>query len=280
MTVAVVTDSTSYLPQGLAEQFDITVVPLRVTIGDRTGIEGVDITPADVTKALRAKGMATTSRPSPAEFARVFQAALDGGASHVVSVHLSATLSGTWESARLASEDFAFGSVRIVDSRSTGMALGFAALAAARASREGLSPAAVQDAAVSTVDRTESTFYVDSLEFLRRGGRIGAAASLLGSSLSMKPLLHLVNGRVVVLEKVRTSSRAIARLIQRTVEVAGDGPVDLAIHHLDAPVRAAEVAARLREALPSVRDVHLSEVGAVVGAHIGPGMVATVVVRL
>lgn len=280
MAVAVVTDSTSYLPDGVAEQFGITVVPLRVTIGDRTGIDGVDITPADVTKVLRAKGSATTSRPTPAEFAEVFQSLLDGGASHVVSVHLSATLSGTWESARLASEDFGFGTVRIVDSRSTGMATGFAALAAARASQEGRGPAAVQDAAVSTVDRTSSTFYVDSLEYLRRGGRIGAAASLLGSSLSVKPLLHLVNGRVVVLEKVRTSSRALARLTQRTIEVAGDGPADVAIHHLDAAPRADEIAARLRDGMPGLRDLHVSEVGAVVGAHLGPGMVATIVVRL
>jgi DegV family protein with EDD domain len=279
MSVAIVTDSTSYLPAGLAEQYGVRVVPLRVTIGSRTGTDGIEISSDDVTNALRNRVHVTTSRPSPVEFAQAYQDALDAGASQVVSVHLSATLSGTWESARLAAEDFGYGTVRVVDSRSAAMALGFAVLAAARASASGAGAAAVQDAAVSTVDRTESTFYVDSLEYLRRGGRIGAAASLLGTSLSVKPLLHLVNGRVVVAEKVRTSSKALARLAELTARAAGPGPVDLAVHHLDAAQRSAELARRLRSAVPSLRELYISEVGAVLGAHLGPGMVGTVVVR-
>ncbi len=278
-TVAVVTDSTSYLPPGIADELGITVVPLQVTVGTRTGSEGIEVSSADVTKALRDKVFVTTSRPAPTDFANAYRAALEGGATHVVSVHVSAALSGTWDSACLAAQDFGYGTVRVVDSRSAGMALGFAVVAASRAARDGADPAAVQDAAASTVDRTRTLFYVDTLEYLRRGGRIGAAAALLGTSLSVKPLLHVREGRVLPLEKVRTSSKALARLLQLTIDAAGPGPVDVAVHHLDAPDRAADLASRLREQLPELRELHTSEVGAVIGAHLGPGMIATAVVR-
>ena len=221
-------------------------MPLRVTIGAREAIDGVDVTPAEVTKALRDKQKVTTSRPSPAEFVAAYRAAFDAGASSVVSVHLSASLSGTWESARLAAEDFEFGRVRVVDSRSTGMALGFAVLAAAEAAASGASASEVQDAAVATIDRTTSTFYVDNLDYLRRGGRIGAATALLGTSLAVKPLLHVVNGRIAVAEKVRTASKALARLAQLTIDAAAGDAADVAVHHLDAGPRALELADRLR----------------------------------
>jgi len=277
--VAVVTDSTAYLPPGVADEYDVSVVPLRVTIGARTGTDGIEVSSAEVTRALRERVAVATSRPSPAEFASVYRKALDGGASHIVSVHLSAALSGTWESAVLAAQDFDYGVVRVVDSRSTAMALGFAVLAAARAARDGASASAAQDAAVSTVDSTRTFFYVDTLEYLRRGGRIGTAAALLGTSLSVKPLLHVLDGQIVPLEKVRTSAKAIARLVALTVAAAGMGPVDVAVHHLAAPERAAEVADRLRAEVPGLGELHTSEVGAVIGAHIGPGVLGTVVVR-
>ena len=277
--VAVVTDSTAYLPPGVADEYGVSVVPLRVTIGNRTGADGIEVSSGDVTKALRERIPVTTSRPSPAEFAAVYQQALDDGASNIVSIHLSAALSGTWESAVLAAQDFDYGVVRVVDSRSTAMALGFAVLAAARAAQADASAAEAQDAAVSTVDSTRTFFYVDTLEHLRRGGRIGTAAALLATSLSVKPLLHVLDGHIVPLEKVRTSAKAIARLIQLTVAAAGSDPADVAVHHLDAPERATEVAARLRAEVPGLGELHTSEVGAVIGAHIGPGVLGTVVVR-
>ena len=221
----------------------------------------------------------TTSRPSPADFATAYRSVLDAGASNVVSVHLSAALSGTCESAILAAQDFGYGVVRVVDSRSTAMALGFAVMAAAEAARQGGTAAQAQDAAVSTVDRTRTYFYVDTLEYLRRGGRIGTAAALLGTSLSVKPLLHMLDGQIVPLEKVRTSSKAIARLVRLTVEAAGTGTVDIAVHHLSAAERAAALAAEIRAGVPRLGQLHISELGAVVGAHLGPGVLGTVVVR-
>lgn len=277
--VAVVTDSTAHLPDGVAEEFGLSVVPLRVTIAERTGMDGIDVSPAEVTRALRDRVPVTTSRPTPAEFAAVYRKALGSGASSIVSIHLSAALSGTWESAVLAAQEFDYGVVRVVDSRSTAMALGFAVLAAARRARAGGDAAEVQEAAVSTVDRTRTYFYVDTLEYLRRGGRIGTAAAWLATSLSVKPLLHVLDGQIVPLEKVRTSTKAIARLIQLTVAAAGHGPADVAVHHLAAPERAADLAERLRGLVPRLGDMHISEVGAVIGAHIGPGVLGTVVVR-
>ncbi len=278
-SVAIVTDSTAHLPPGVSEHLGITVVPLRVTVGSSVGTDGVDITPADITKALRDKVFVTTSRPSPADFATAYRSVLDAGASNVVSVHLSAALSGTCESAILAAQDFGYGVVRVVDSRSTAMALGFAVMAAAEAARQGGTAAQAQDAAVSTVDRTRTYFYVDTLEYLRRGGRIGTAAALLGTSLSVKPLLHMLDGQIVPLEKVRTSSKAIARLVRLTVEAAGTGTVDIAVHHLSAAERAAALAAEIRAGVPRLGQLHISELGAVVGAHLGPGVLGTVVVR-
>ncbi|GAB2458057.1 DegV family protein [Jatrophihabitans fulvus] len=277
--VAVVTDSTSCLGEDALAGHGITVVPLRVTLGQRTGVDGVDVTSGDVTRALRAKLTVRTSRPSPAEFAAVYRAVLDAGAERVVSVHLSAALSGTWESAVLASQDFGHGVVRVVDSRSTAMGLGYAVLAAAAAATAGASAAEVQQAATETVDATRTLFYVDTLEHLRRGGRVGTAAALFATSLAVKPLLQMVEGQIVPLEKVRTSTRALARLVELTVQAAGEGPVDLAVHHLAAGERAAAVADQVRDAVPEVRDCRVAELGPVIGAHLGPGVVGTVLVR-
>jgi DegV family protein with EDD domain len=277
--VAVVTDSTAYVPAGAYERLGVRVVPLRVSIGTRTGVDGVDVGPDDVARALRDRIAVTTSRPSPAEFAAAYRQCLDSGATHVVSIHLAAPLSGTWESAVLAAQDFDYGVVRVVDSRATAAGLGYAVRAAAERAAAGAPPAEVQGAATDVVDRTRVLFYVDSLEYLRRGGRVGTAASLLATSLSVKPLLQMVEGRIGALEKVRTSSKAIARLIALTAEATGGGRADIVVHHLAAAERAEAVARALREAVPGVGELLVAEVGPVIGAHLGPGVVGTVTVR-
>lgn len=276
MSVAVVTDSTAYLPEGFAERRLIRVVPLHVHFGDRTGCDGVDLGPVELAGALTEHRTVTTSRPSPESFAQVYREAL-AEADEVVSVHLSRELSGTWESARLAAEQVSPDRVRVVDSRSAGMGLGFAVLAAAGAAGAGSDGAAVERTAVDTAARTKTFFCLETLEYLRRGGRIGAAAALLGTALSVKPLLHVSDGRVLPLEKVRTSTRALSRLVDLTVAAAGDGTVGIAVHHLARPERAAELATRLDERLPGDAGCVISEVGAVIGAHTGPGTLGVVV---
>ena len=274
-----VTDSTAYLPTGLADELSVRVVPLQVVLGGRSGAEGSEVTPAQVAAALAAWVPVSTSRPTPTEFAAVYREALEDGACGVVSLHLSRELSGTWDSARLAAGEVGADSIRVVDSRSAAMGLGFAVLAAAKAAAAGGSPEEVYAAAVGTAERTTTLFYVDTLEHLRRGGRIGAAQALLGTALSVKPILHVREGRIVPLEKVRTVSKGIARLEALAVAAAGAGPADVAVHHLAAAERAALLAERLRTRLPQVGQFYASEVGAVVGAHVGPGVLGVVVVR-
>ncbi|RFU42507.1 DegV family protein [Actinomadura logoneensis] len=273
--VAVVTDSSSHLPPDLADRHDVTVVPLQLVIGGEVRDEDRAAT-AESARVLRERHRVTTSRPSPERFASVYRAAADAGATAVVSVHLSASMSGTVEAARLA----ATGSpvpVHVVDSGSIGMGLGFAVLSAASEARGGGTPAEVVAAARRRAALTRSLFYVDNLEHLRRGGRIGAAANLLGSALMVKPLLGISAGRIVPLEKVRTTSRALARLADLAVAEAADRPVDLGIQHLAAAARAETLAAALRTRIPNVVDVYVGEVGPVIGAHVGPGMMGVVV---
>ncbi|MFF4651920.1 DegV family protein [Streptomyces sp. NPDC001380] len=274
--VALVTDSTAYLPQDAVDRHRIGVVPLSVVVGDEVLAEGIEASPKDVAQALRARRTVTTSRPGPEAFAAAYRAAAEAGADAVVSVHLSAELSGTHEAAQLAAASAGL-PVEVVDTRLVGMALGYCVLAAAEAAERGCGPEEVAEAAGRRAAGAAGYFYVDTLEYLRRGGRIGAARALLGSALAVKPLLHLAGGRIEPLEKVRTASRAIARLEELAVERAGEAEVDVAVHHLAAEDRAEPLAERLRGRIPGLRDLYVGEVGAVIGAHVGPGLLAVVV---
>ncbi|GAB2987606.1 DegV family protein [Amycolatopsis acidiphila] len=279
MQVAVITDSTAHLPEGFAERSAIRVVPLHVLIDGEAALDGVDVGPGALAEALGQRRIVTTSRPTPGEFAKAFRAALDEGADAVVSLHLSSEISGTWESAVLAAQEVGPEVVRVVDSRGTAMGLGFAALHAAAAASAGANPEEVEKAAMSAVRASKTVFVVETLEYLRRGGRIGAAAALLGTALAVKPLLHIDDGRIQPLEKVRTMNRAMARLVDLAEQVAGDEPVEVAVHHLASAERAAELANRLEERLSIPDGCLVSELGAVIGAHTGPGVIGVVVQR-
>ena len=275
--VAVVTDSTAYLPVDLVATHSITVVPLQVVLGGRSLSEGVEVTSSEVAEALGSFTPVTTSRPAPALFAREYRRLAAEGARAVVSVHLSGEMSGTVAGARQAAGEVAGDvEVHVVDSRSMGMGLGFPVLAAARAAQAGQDVVAVAEIAARTALATRAWLYVDTLEYLRRGGRIRAAQAWFGSALAVKPLLELVDGRLQPVERVRTSSRALARLAELVAGATGDQIIDVAVHHLAAAERAEKEAQRLREVLPHVRSLHVAEVGAVVGAHAGPGMLAVV----
>jgi len=275
--VAIVTDSTSYLPADLVAEHGIRVVPLQVVIGGTSYDEGAEATSATVAEALRTWTPVTTSRPPPAAFLDAYEQAAEQGCDGIVSIHLSADISGTHESATLAARDSPV-PTRVVDSRSLGMGLGFAVLTAAETAASG--DATLDEIAAAAAKRAAASmavFYVDTLEHLRRGGRIGAGAAFLGSALAVKPLLHLVDGHIEPLEKVRTSVKAIARLEEIAVQHAGDADVDVAVAHLANPDRARTLADRLGERLPRLGMLLVSEVGAVVGAHVGPGMLSVVI---
>ncbi|MFF8903743.1 DegV family protein [Streptomyces olivaceoviridis] len=274
--VAIVTDSTAYLPPRAMERHGITAVPLTVILGDQALEEGTEISTRSLAQALQKRRPVTTSRPSPQVFAETYRKVAEAGACGIVSLHLSAELSGTYDAAVLAAREAPV-PVRVVDTGMVAMALGFCALAAAQAAETGGTVDEAVTAAEKRADGTSAFFYVDTLDYLRRGGRIGAAQALLGSALAVKPLLQLDAGRIDLLEKVRTASRAIARLEELAAERAGSAEVDIAVHHLAAPDRAAALADRLRARLPGLADLHVSEVGAVIGAHTGPGLLGAVV---
>jgi len=280
-TVALVTDSTAMLPAEVAADRQIIVVPLQVVIGATSYDEGVDpdVTAGTIAEALRSWTPVSTSRPTPTVFAEAYEKAAASGADAVLSIHLSGEMSGTFESAQLAARNAPL-PVRAVDTRQLGMATGFAVLTAAEVLERGGSLEEATGAALARAGDTRSLFYVDTLEHLRRGGRIGPAAAMLGSALAVKPLLEIVDGRIATREKVRTSGRALSRLEELAVEAAGDRQVDVAVAHLANPDRADALAEHLARRLADNlggRDVVNGEVGAVIGAHVGPGMVAVVV---
>ncbi len=278
--IVVVTDSTASLPAGVAEELGVQVVPLYVVLNGVPGVEG-GVSPADVARALSdRRGTVQTSRALPEDFVAVFRSAFDRGAPGVVAVLMSGALSGTYESAVLAAQQCrGEPQARVVDSRSTAMGLGFAVIAAAEAARDGGSLDEVHDAAVQTVARTTALFSIDTLEHLRRGGRVGTAQALLGTALSVKPILSVAEGSIVLKEKVRTSSRALARLEALAAEAADEYTVDIAVHHLAAEDRAGVLAARLKDRLPRLNRLYVSELGATIGAHVGPGVLGVVVAR-
>jgi DegV family protein with EDD domain len=273
--VALVTDSTAYLPADLVASRHVIVVPVQVVVGGQPFDEGTEITPAEVAAALRSWSVVTTSRPSPERFAKAYVEAAEGGATAVVSAHLSGDMSGTYDSAVLAAREAAI-PVVVVDTRRVAMAMGFAVLEGTRAAEAGADVEAVAQVVRDQAAASSALFYVDTLDYLRRGGRIGAATALVGQALAVKPILELVDGTVTPLEKVRTTSKALARLEELVLERAAGRPCDIAVHHLDSAARAEALAGHLVARMAGSR-VLVSEVGAVVGAHVGPGMVAVAV---
>jgi len=292
----VVTDSTASFPAGVAERWGIEVVPLEVIVDGARHHEGVDLTPAELLTALTAGKRVTTSQPAPAAFARAYARAVERGAREIVSVHLSGELSGTVRAAELAALAAPV-PVHVVDSRSVALGLGLAAIAAAAqlaavppAGRwrsihaSARTPARAEGAAAAERARelaaaTTTLFLVDSLEHLRRGGRMGAGAAAMGTVLGLRPLLGLRSGRIEVIEKVRTRRAARERLELLAVkDAARRGAAQVAVHHLGQHQLARELADRIATQLgDAVVEVLVSEISAVIAAHAGPGLLAVVV---
>ncbi|ARU50210.1 fatty acid-binding protein DegV [Cellulosimicrobium cellulans] len=274
--VHVVTDSTASLPPVRDER--LRSVPLHVIVDDESSLEGVGLTAEDVAAHLQAGRRVTTSQPTPRAFAEAYAAAAAAGAREIVSVHLSGALSGTVHAAALAAADAPV-PVRVVDSRTVAMGLGFAAQAAARAAAAGESTDAVARRAIEVADASRAVFLVDSLDHLRRGGRLSAASAALGTVLGVRPLLAVRDGKIEVVQKVRTKAAAVERLTTVAVESAArrTRPA-LAVHHVGDDAGAYRLASELttRTGL----DVVVTPVSAVLGAHVGPGVLAVVVAEL
>ena len=274
--VAIVTDSTAYLPEEHVNQHNISITPLSLIWGEDVQRDGVDISPNQFYERLTtSKVMPTTSQVTPAVMHDTFQSLLDDGFD-VLGIFISSKISGTVQSAMQALEmlDGNAPRVAVIDSLTTTMAMGMPVLMAARAAQAGESLAECQRVVENACTNTGVFFLVETLEFLRRGGRIGGAQALLGNVLNIKPILELRDGRIESADKVRTKQKAIQRVVELAAErINGRTPVRLAVTHANAEADA-ETLLKAAQADLSPIEVFLSPLSPVIGSHAGPGTVA------
>jgi DegV family protein with EDD domain len=269
MAVIVVTDTSSRLPTELRDEWAIREVPLHILLDGDDLRDGFDEVPEDIHKRH-----ATTAGATPAELCAAYQRALaDSDGDGVVAVHISSGLSGTCRAAELTATDLG-PAVRVIDSKSTAMGTGFAALAAARAASAGGDLDTVTDAAAAAVNRTHAYMVVHRLDNLRRSGRIGGAKAWLGTALALKPLLHVDDGKLVLAQRIRTSKGAITAMIDQVCEVVGERSAALAVHHVANPEGARDVAAALADRLPACEPAIVTPLGPVLALHVGAGALA------
>jgi len=271
VAVIVVTDSSARLPVEVARAHGIEVVPLHILVDGADLRDGVDDIPSDIHDRH-----ATTAGATPTELCAAYQRTLTAGGDGVVGVHISAALSGTYGAAEQAAQQLG-AVVTVVDSKSAAMGTGFVALAAARAAAAGADLEAVAAEARSAVGRTHAFIVVHRLDNLRRSGRIGGAAAWLGTALSLKPLLRIDNGRLVLAQRVRTSTKAVAAMLDQVCGVVGDAAALVAVHHVADPDAAREVADALAQRLPACAPAIITDLGPVLALHVGAGAVGVVV---
>lgn len=272
--VAIITDSTAYLPQELIQQYDIRVVPLTVIFGEESFRDGEDMSPsAFYTRLQSAAVLPTTSQVTVGVFSKLFKQLHQEGR-EILVITISGKLSGTVESAEQAAQLVPDAKIAIVDSLSTTVEQGFIVLAAARGASSSACLAECQQIAVQARERTGVVFAVDTLEFLHRGGRIGGAKRLMGTVLNIKPILTIKDGRVDALEQTRTRKKSLNRLTQIVAErVAGKSNLCLAVAHANAAEDAQKLLEIACEQLNPIETL-ITELSPVIGTHVGPGTVA------
>jgi DegV family protein with EDD domain len=274
--VAIVTDSTAYIPTDLVMQLNITVVPLILIMGEESFKDGVEMQPEDFYRNMaRSRVVPTTSQPSILSMKNAFEGLLDQGFD-VLGIFISSKLSGTVESALQAREIIKKGKDRIaiVDSLATTMAMGLPVLTTARAAEAGENLVECQKLAEKARDQTCVMFVVETLEYLRRGGRIGGAQAMLGTMLNIKPILGLQDGRIVAVEKIRTKQKALARMLDLMEEkTSGRTPVRLATIHADSEAEALVLLETARKRLNPIESF-CRPLSPVIGTHVGPGTIS------
>jgi DegV family protein with EDD domain len=272
--VAVVTDSTAYIPPEVLRGLPIHVTPLQVLWDGQVLLDGIDITPQAFYERLKtAKVMPTTSQTTPAMFEQLYSKLLKDGYD-IISIHISSHLSGTMDSAIQAKAALNSSRIVLVDSQSTAMAMGWQVLVTARAAAQGASLEECKFLAEKAREHTHMYFTVETLEFLRRGGRIGGAAAFLGTVLDLKPVLELHDGKIEAVDKVRTMNKALDRILDlTTTKVNGQTPVHLAVMHANAPEKAVKLMERVRSlyGVSEVSETLITSVSPVIGTHTGPG---------
>jgi DegV family protein with EDD domain len=269
--VLVVTDSSATVPEHLAQELDIRVVPVVLAMNGRVYRDGVDVSPGELYRWLRAEKLVpTTSAPSVGHFLQVYLAAAQE-ASGILSIHMSPKLSSTYDAAVTASQLIDSVPIHVMDSHTVAMAQGFVVLTAAREAAAGADLEAVQARAEAVAAKVNLLACLDTLQYLHRGGRIGGAAAFAGALLQIKPVLSVIDGHVGLFSKPRTRSRAIRTMVQRMDEVAAGRPICAAIFHADVPDEA-ESLRRLVAGRFDCAELHVVEFTPVMGAHTGPGV--------
>jgi DegV family protein with EDD domain len=271
--IAIVTDSTAYLPKPLLDQYHITVGPQILVWDQATYQDGVDIQPVEFYQRLKtAKVMPSSSQVAIPTFKTIFGGLLDQGYS-ILAILISAKLSGTVDSAVQAREAYPQAPIEIIDSFTTGLEMGLHVLAAARAAETGSSLVECKAIAEQAQQHTHIYITVETLEFLHRGGRIGGAQRFLGTALNIKPILEIRGGRLEAVERVRTRSKALTRLIELVeADVAGKKSIRLACMHANAEAEARAVLLQAETRLGAIETI-LGDVSPVIGAHAGPGTI-------
>jgi DegV family protein with EDD domain len=271
--VAVVTDSSACLPAEMLQRWGIRVVPLHILLDGADLRDGIDDVPEDI----YAREGASTAGTNPEELTGAYRKGLaDSGGAGVVAIHISSALSGTFGTAEHVATQIGAG-VRVIDSKSAAMGTGFVALAAARAAAGGADLDGVAAAAEAAVQRGHAYLVVHRLDNLRRSGRIGSAAAWLGTALSLKPLLAVDDGKLVLAQRIRTVSKAVTSMIDRVCDVVGDRRAALAVHHVANPQGAHDVAGVLAERLPACEPAVITGLGPTLALHVGAGAVAVCV---
>lgn len=276
--VRIVTDSTADIPVEIRENLGISMVPLKVHFDKDTYIDSVTIQAEEFYEKLAAfSGLPTTSQPSPVDFVDIYKDILKEDPDiHIISIHLSAAMSGTYQSAVLAKSllEELGERVTVVDSKSASYGFGWLVVRASEAANEGQSKEAILELVHQNREKMALYFLVDTLEYLQKGGRIGKAAAFLGTLLNIKPILSIDDeGEVTSVEKARGQKKAMNRLIELAKAKHGEKELDVIIAHA-AALKTAEELKALIEAQLNVKSVSFTTVGPVIGTHAGPGTIA------
>ncbi|MGE5701952.1 MAG: DegV family protein [Clostridia bacterium] len=280
--IVIVTDSSADIPNEERQKWGIVNVPLKVIFGQETYVDWVTIEPTAFYEKLRQSDvMATTSQPSPLEFAETYKkiVAEHGKDVQIITIVLSAALSGTYQSALIGKsmleEEV---DITIIDSKRASYLHGYAAIEAARAVSQGKTKQQVLDLIQRILDEIQVYFLVDTLTYLQKGGRIGKASALIGSLLNIKPILSLDSGSVYAFDKVRGTKKAVARIFEELKSYAQDTPVIMGVGHAGVPEEGRELLEKMKQEFNATH-TFLIELGPVIGAHVGPGTMACIMIK-
>lgn len=274
--IAIISDSDSSLSRDIAARYSIQQVPIGINFGTETYADGVDINDAQLFERIdREKKLPTTSAPSSGQFKETFQAAIDSGAEAIVCICVSGAVSATYNAALGAKEMLPDGDIEVIDSRSLSMGQGFMVLAAAEAAQQGKAKDEVISAALSVGERTRYYGALSTLKYLAMSGRVGQLAAGMGNFLNIQPILTIRDGKLDMLEKIRTRKKALGRLIELSQEAVGDKTIErMALVHVNVLEETRAFEGQLREAIQCPQEIMICDLGAGLSVHSGAGLIA------